>query len=523
MKNETARANPFTAGSPAASSKHAWPQHKGICLAVMTSLSLLASQAYANCTTDASNNTTCDTTSTYTSTIGTGKTDAGATVTVQSNAQVVVGNAPTISLGDNANITLQSGALVQNAATSGGGGGYGFGKNTIEFNNNSTLTVAQGATVLSSGTAGDAEAVNPIGISNTIINNGTIRAINNAAIWLQASSGLNTVINKPTGVIETDKNGGNSNVLGASGNGAVDFTNKGQVNGNLQFFNGDDTLRLNTGSTITGSIAGGGGNNLLTLNGTGTDTLPSPISGFQTLQKQDSGTWIIANSLSTNLSGLTSAEVQGGTLILAADTSNYTGSMTVDNGGTLQLGNGGTAGSINTAITDNGTVAFDRSDVVTYAKVISGSGSVAQIGSGTTTLTGVNTYAGGTFINNGTLAVGADSALGNASGGITFNGGMLQLAQSFDPASTRAVTLNAPGGTIDTQSFNSTFAQGITGAGALTKAGSGTLVLAGDSSYGGGTTIAAGTLQLGNGGHQRFDYRQCHRQRHARIRSFGYL
>ena len=243
MKNETTRANALTAGSPAASSKHAWPQHKGVCLAVMTSLSLLASQAYANCTTDASNNTTCDTTSTYTSTVGTGSADAGATVTVQSNAQVVVGNAPAISLGDNANITLQSGALVQNAATTKNGGGYGDGKNTIEFHDNSTLTIAQGATVLSSGTAGDAEAVNPIGIGNTIINNGTIRAINGAAIWLQTPSGLNTVINNATGVIETDVNGGNADVLGASGSGAVDFTNKGQVKGNLHFYGGDDTLR----------------------------------------------------------------------------------------------------------------------------------------------------------------------------------------------------------------------------------------------------------------------------------------
>jgi hypothetical protein len=48
--------------------------------------------------------------------------------------------------------------------------------------------------------------------------------------------------------------------------------------------------------------------------------------------------------------------------------------------GTLQLGNGGTTGSIVGNVTNNGVLAFNRSDTFTFPSVISGSGSVSQIG-----------------------------------------------------------------------------------------------------------------------------------------------
>jgi fibronectin-binding autotransporter adhesin len=47
------------------------------------------------------------------------------------------------------------------------------------------------------------------------------------------------------------------------------------------------------------------------------------------------------------------------------------------------------------------------------------------------------------------------------------------------------------------RSHSTTIAQGITGAGALTKTGAGALTLTGNNAYAGGTTISAGTLQLG--------------------------
>ena len=67
-----------------------------------------------------------------------------------------------------------------------------------------------------------------------------------------------------------------------------------------------------------------------------------------------------------------------------------------------------TSGSIIGGVVDNAgaTLAFDRSDTMTFAGVISGAGAVSQIGTGTTVLTADNPYTGGTTISAGTLAVG---------------------------------------------------------------------------------------------------------------------
>ena len=48
-----------------------------------------------------------------------------------------------------------------------------------------------------------------------------------------------------------------------------------------------------------------------------------------------------------------------------------------------RYGNGGTSGSVSGNVTDNGIVAFDRSDSVTFAGVINGTGNLVQLGSGT--------------------------------------------------------------------------------------------------------------------------------------------
>jgi autotransporter-associated beta strand protein len=309
-------------------------------------------------------------------------------------------------------------------------------------------------------------------------------------------SGSNTVINQASGVIQAP-----SNVMGASGNGAVDFTNRGKVIGNVIFAGGNDALHLYTGSTITGSINGGGGNNLMTLNGTGSGSMSGALTNFQTLIKQDSGTWTLSGSIGTNGGSRPLAvEVQNGTLVLSGSNTNFNGTMLVDPQGVLQA----SSQSLPPAITDNGQVQFTQTTAGTYTGLITGTGSVVKLDSGTLTLVpsapGGNTYSGGTFLNAGVVAVGIDNALGAPTGGLTFNGGTLQFTNSFNLAATRPITLNAPGGTIDTNANNTTISQGITGAGQLSKLGAGILTLTGTSSYSGGTTIAAGTLQLGNGG-----------------------
>jgi outer membrane autotransporter protein len=464
--------------------------------AALTSWLMLPWLAHANCTTSG-NATTCDGSnpSPWTTTIGAGAdTPAGATVTVGAGSQIVLGDAPAISLSDDSNIVIGSGALVQNESAQ-GDGGYQSGSNTIEFRNGNTLTIEQGATVASTGTQIRGEAVNPEGTGNTIINNGTISSTNAAAIWFQ-TGGPNTVINNPTGLIETALPSGN--VLGApgSGVGSIDFTNRGRVIGSIYFLGGGDTLHAYTGSSISGIIQGGGSDNLLTLNGSGSDTAPTDVTGFQTLLKQDDGTWTVATPLAPM--GFTLAEVQQGTLVLAADNSAYTGRLVVDAGATLQAN----AASLPKAVEDDGLLQFAEDVDGIYDGQISGSGAVEKDGAGTLTLApgtvDGNTYTGGTLIKQGALSVTADHALGAPTGSITFDGGTLQFGSSFNLADTRAITLADGGGAIDTQAFQTTIAQGIGGNGALTKRGTGMLVLDGNNTWTGGTSVEEGTLAIGD-------------------------
>src|SRR5262249_36379222 len=118
-------------------------------------------------------------------------------------------------------------------------------------------------------------------------------------------------------------------------------------------------------------------------------------------------------------------------------------------------------------------------------------------------LTGANTYSGGTAISrNGVLSVSGSGNVGT--GTVTMTGGTLQ---STAPGTfTNAFTLNAPGGTIDTNGFDTTVSGAIGSVGALTKAGAGKLTLSGTNTYSGGTAVNGGVVEvdsfarLGTGG-----------------------
>ena len=137
-----------------------------------------------------------------------------------------------------------------------------------------------------------------------------------------------------------------------------------------------------------------------------------------------------ASALTSSGGALT--KLGAGTLVLAANET-YSGPTTV-NGGVLQLGAGGTTGSVAGAIADNATLAFDRSDTDVYAGVITGAGVVNQIGSGIVSLTGSNSASAGQFtgtanVNAGVLAINgtfgdtaANSAVVNVNTGGTLHG-----------------------------------------------------------------------------------------------------
>ncbi len=139
--------------------------------------------------------------------------------------------------------------------------------------------------------------------------------------------------------------------------------------------------------------------------------------------------------------------VQAGTGTLILTGSNTYSGLTSISAGTLQLGSGGTTGSIGgtTSVSDSGVLAFDRSDNISFAPAISGSGSLIQMGSGTLTLTAAaNTYTGPTLVNGGSLV------------GTTAN-----IPMAVTLANNANVTFNqAVGGTLN---------QPVSGAGSLTK------------------------------------------------------
>ncbi|SPL62517.1 autotransporter outer membrane beta-barrel domain-containing protein [Ochrobactrum soli] len=470
----------------------------------VSAFSLVSFDAYAACS-PAGKATTCDVTAPnpWTSRVGTGRTDNGRTVEVETGATISVGNTNAISVGDNAVINVRDGATVTNATTPGGSGNFGTGPNTIEFGSNGTLLVEEGGQIIETGTSAQAEAVNVHGPGNTIVNHGLIQGQSSAAIWFQdeTSGAKNTVDNYGT----IEKVGGSGSVIGTSGGSGINFTNRtgAQVIGGLSFAGGNDDLTFEPDSLVTGNINGGGGTNNLFLQGISgsSDTLAGALSNFTTLTKQGKGLWTVTGSLT----GFTTVTVKDGTLALTGNNSGYTGNVIVENSGVLEaraqsLPTKTNPGDNVNNVVNDGLVHFTQPDDGTYIGQIVGSGAVEKTGNGTLTLAPVapngNTYTGGTTIRGGTIAIRADNALGAATGSVTFDGGSLRFDQSFDLAGSRAITLNAGGGTIDTNGNTTSIGQAITGTGALTKAGAGVLNLEGTNSYTGNTSVSGGALYV---------------------------
>jgi fibronectin-binding autotransporter adhesin len=266
------------------------------------------------------------------------------------------------------------------------------------------VTVA-GGTTINAGTL-EVQNLSPSGLSGNIFNNSALIITPPVGMTyggIISGSGALTANGSPgTTLALTNANtytggtivSGGVFQLGAGGslaaNGAV------TVNGG--------TFDLNGHAQKVGALSGSGGSitlgagSLTTSSNTAT-SLAAAISGSGTLTKTGTGAL---------------------TLIGA---STYTGGTTIT-GGTLQIGNGGTAGSIAGNITNNAALAFNRSDAVTFASVISGNGTLAKLGAGTLSLAGTNTYTGGTAVSAGTLDVTgsiASSAVSVASGA-TLNG-----------------------------------------------------------------------------------------------------
>lgn len=137
-----------------------------------------------------------------------------------------------------------------------------------------------------------------------------------------------------------------------------------------------------------------------------------------------------------------------GKLILAGN-STYTGATTIS-GGTLQIGNDGTTGTLAAAaVANNGTLRFDRTDTLTIPNLIGGSGGIHIDGpGGTIQLRGTNTYAGNISITQGTLDIEQASALGSGAKTIEITTGLGNLQLNGTAISLPSeITLNTSGET----------------------------------------------------------------------------
>ncbi|HEV7602484.1 MAG TPA: autotransporter-associated beta strand repeat-containing protein [Bradyrhizobium sp.] len=163
-------------------------------------------------------------------------------------------------------------------------------------------------------------------------------------------------------------------------------TNAFSPNSDFSLF-GSATLNLNNFNQTIGSLTG------------------SSISGPQPQILLGSA---ILTTGGTNSNGTFAGSVTGSGGVIKTGTgmltltgiNTYTGGTTI-NAGTLQLGNGGAAGSIIGNVTNNANFAIKRSDAFTFGGIISGTGAFQQLGTGTTTLTAIESYSGLRALNPG--------------------------------------------------------------------------------------------------------------------------
>ncbi|ENI5214076.1 autotransporter-associated beta strand repeat-containing protein, partial [Salmonella enterica] len=396
--------------------------------------------------------------------------------TLISDGTLVASNVEALGTGDVTNdavLELNTGGDFDNAI-SGSGQVVKSGDGTLTLSGSNTY---RGGTTISGGTlvASNVEAL------------GTGDVTNNATLELNTGGDFDNNISGSGQVVKSGDetltlSGANSYTGGTTISGGtliasnVEALGTGDVTDNA-------VLELNTGGDFDNAISGSGqvvksGDETLTLSGTNTYTGGTTISGgtlvATSVDALGSGDVTDDATLELNTGGTFDNAISGsGQVVKSGDdvltlsgANSYSGGTLISDG-TLVASNVEALGTGD--VTDNATLELNTGG--TFDNVISGSGQVVKSGDDTLTLSGSNTYTGGTLISDGTLVATSVDALG--SGDVTDNA---------------TLELNTGGD----------FTNNISGSGQVVKSGDETLTLSGANSYTGGTTISGGTLVASN-------------------------
>ncbi len=449
-----------------------------------------------------------------------GGVSGSAAVTVSGPGEVSLGAAATYT-GDT---TVSAGSTLQMGAANVLPNGSGFGNlivsGTVNLNGNSqsinglagnglvdnkaagivtltvgntnisfggTITNSGGAlTLIKTGSGGQTLSGTNFYSGGTIINGGSINPLNGNAIGtgsLTVNAGTFYPVATLTLTNPVTLNGGNLQVGGA-GSHLATYTGPVTVGGNTTLYTDGGTA----GMTLSGGVSMGSGGYTLSAQGSQTTTISGPISGTSGTVEVGSGTLTLS---ATNTFGGT-LRATNGTLSFANAyaATNATLDYNAADSGTINYNGlnciiGALTGSRNFAFSS--TLSIGNNNLSTnYTGVMSGSGSVNKIGTGTWTLTGANTYTGNTTVSAGTLAVSGSGSV--ASTNIIVAGGATFDVSALSP--TPVFTLSAYQTLANSGATTATLNGGV-------NASSGKVTL----TYAAGTPalqITSGTLTLGN-------------------------
>lgn len=404
---------------------------------------------------------------------------------------------------DGAN-TYTGGTQVVGGKLDLGPGGSLVSSGAVSVAQNTTFDISQAGNQ----TIGDLSGNGAVNLGANMLTLGT----GNSMTYGGTFAGSGGVTKQGTGVLTLT--GNSQTAPGYTGTttiaqGTVDFDNTDNFGTGEILLNGG-TLQWAQNNTADPSSALSLGPSGGTLDTNGNDvTLSSSVSGPGGLTKVGAGVLTMA-APSTYTGG---TQVQDGTLQLgSAGALAPTGAVSLARGTTFDISQttapdqtiGDLSGSGFVNLGSN-TLTLGTSNSTTFSGIVAGQGGLTKIGSGTFELTGPNSYGGATQVQGGTLQLAPGGSLPSATALSLTSGTTFDMS----PAGNQTIgDLSGSGGTVNLGYHDlqlgtlgsTTFSGQVVGTGELTKVGTGTLTLDGQSTYTGGTFVQDGTLQLGRGG-----------------------